>query len=98
MEDKKVGNESLKNRKTFIDYSQTIDGVYENLEDYNGKKKRKVLRVFDDMKADMKSNKKLSPIVTELFLRGRKCNILLVFISRFYFKVPKTVILNATHY
>ena len=57
MEDKKVGNESLKNRKTFIDYSQTIDGVYENLEDYNGKKKRKVLRVFDDMKADMKSNK-----------------------------------------
>ena len=98
MEDKKVGNESLKNRKTFIDYSQTIDGVYENLEDYNGKKKRKVLRVFDDMKADMKSNKKLSPIVTELFLRGRKCNILLVFISQFYFKVPKTIILNATHY
>ena len=98
MEDKKVGNESLKNRKTFIDYSQTIDGVYENLEDYNGKKKRKVLRVFDDMKADMKSNKKLSPIVTELFLRGRECNILLVFISQFYFKVPKTIMLNATHY
>ena len=72
--------------------------VYENLEDYNSKKKRRVLIVFDDMIADMKSNKKLSPIVTELFLRGRKLNVLLVFISQTYFKVPKTIILNATHY
>ena len=73
-------------------------GVYENLEDYNPKKKRRVLIVFDDMIADMKSNKKLSPIVTELFLRGRKLNVLLVFISQTYFKVPKTIRLNATHY
>ena len=72
--------------------------VYENLEDYNPKKKRRVLIVFDDMIADMKSNKKLSPIVTELFLRGRKLNVLLVFISQTYFKVPKTIRLNATHY
>ena len=54
--------------------------------------------MFDDMIADMKSNKKLSPIVTELFLRGRKLNVLLVFISQTYFKVPKTIRLNATHY
>ena len=57
-----------------------------------------MLIVFDDMIADMKSNKKLSPIVTELFLRGRKLNVLLVFISQTYFKVPKTIRLNATHY
>ena len=50
------------------------------------------------MIADMESNKKLSPIVTELFLRGRKLNISLVFISQSYFKVPKTIRLNATHY
>ena len=83
----KVGIENLKNPKAFIDYSQTIDDVYENLEDYNPTKKRRVLIVFDDMIADMESNKKLSPKVTELFLRGRKLNISLVFISQSYFKV-----------
>ena len=46
--------------------------------------------VFDDIIADMGSNKLLSPIITELFLRGRKLNILLVFISQYYFKVPET--------
>ena len=94
---KKVGSEILKNPKAFIDYSQTIDDVYENL-DYNPTKKRRVLIVFDDVIVDMESNKKLSPIVTELFLRGTKLNILLVFISQPYFKVPKTVRLNAAHY
>ena len=56
------------------------------------------LIVFDDIKADMDYNRELSPIVTELSLRGRKPNISLVFISQFYFKVPKTIRLNATHY
>ena len=50
------------------------------------------------MIADIEPNKKLSPIVTELLLRGRKFNISLVFISQSYFKVPKTTRLNATHY
>ena len=68
------------------------------MEDYNPTKKRKVLIVFDDMIADMDSNEKLSPFVTELFLRGRKLNISLVFISQSYFKVTKTVRLNAIHY
>ena len=54
--------------------------------------------MFDDIIADMESSKKLSPIVTELFLRGRKLNISLIFISQSYFKVPKTIRLNATHY
>ena len=82
----------------FIDYSQTIDDVYKNLKDYNQTKKRRVLIVFDDMIADMESKKTLSSVVTELFLRGRKLNILLVFISDSYFKVPKTIRPNATHY
>ena len=51
----------------FVHYSQAIGDVYENLEHYNPTKKRRVLTVFDDMIADMGSNKKLSPIVTELF-------------------------------
>ena len=95
---RKVEMENLKNPKAFADYSQTIDNVYENLEEYNPIKKRRVLVVFDDMITDMESNKKLSPTVTELFLRGRKLNISIVFISQSYFKVPKTIRLNATHY
>ena len=65
----KLGIKILKNPKAFIDYSQTIDDVYENLVDYNPTKKRIVLIVFDDMIADMESNKKLNSIATELFLR-----------------------------
>ena len=73
-------NEELKNPKAFIGYSQTIEHIYENLEDYNSAKKRRVLivLVFDDMIADMESNKKLSPIVTELLLRERKLKISLL--------------------
>ena len=74
-----------------MDYSQTIDDVYENLEDYNPtKKKRIALTMFDDLTADIESNKKLSPIVTKLFLTGRKLNFSLVFISKSYLKVSKT--------
>ena len=54
--------------------------------------------MFDDMIPDMESNKKLSPITTELFLRERKINVSLVFISQSYFRVPKTIRINATHY
>ena len=61
-------------------------------------KKRKVLIVFDDMEADMMNNRKLNPIVTELFIRGKKLNISIVFITQSYFKVPKDVRLNYTHF
>ena len=81
----KVGIKTL-NPKAFIDYIQAIDNVYENLEDYNPTKKRRVLIVFDCMIADMESNKKLSPLVTELFIRRRKLNVWLVVISQPYFK------------
>ena len=84
----KVGIGILKKPKAFIDYySQRIDDLYDNLEDYNPTNKRIVLVVVDDMIADMESHK----IVTELFLRGRKLNISLIFISLSYFKVPKTI-------
>ena len=55
----KVGNENLKNPKAFIDYLQTIGDIYENLEEYNPTKKRRVLTVFDDLIADMEPNKKI---------------------------------------
>ena len=87
-----------KNQQTFIDYSQTINDVYENLEDYNPTKKRKVLIVFDNMISDIEANKKFSPVVTELFIRERKLNISLVFVSQSYFKVSKDIRLNVIHF
>ena len=70
--------------------------VYKNINEYNVDKDCKILIVFDDMIADMIHNKKLNSIVTELFIRGRKLNISLVFITQSYFKVPKDVRLNTT--
>ena len=72
--------------------------VYKNINEYNLDKDNKNLIVFDDMIADMINNKKLNSIVTELFIRGRKLNISLVFITQSYFKVPKDVRLNTTHF
>ena len=73
-----------------------IQDVYTNIEEYNLSKKHKILIVFDDMIADMINNEKLNPIVSELFIRGRKLNISIVFITKSYFKVPKDVRLNST--
>ena len=75
-----------------------MQDVYKNIEDYNPNKKRKILINFGDMIADMINNKRLNPIVTELFIRGRKLNISIVFITQSYFKVPKDVRLNSTHF
>ena len=75
-----------------------MNGIYKSIEDYNPNNKQKILFVFDDMIADILSNKKLNPIVTELFIRGRKLNISLVFITQSCFAVPKDVRLNSTHY
>ena len=61
-------------------------------------KKRKVVIVFDDMIADMINNKMLNPVVTELFIRGRKRNISIVFVTQSYFKLPKDLRLNSTHF
>ena len=84
--------------KAFIEYSNDMQDVYKNIDEYNVDKECKILIVFDDMIADMINNKKLNSIVTELFIRGRKLNISLVFITQSYFKVPKDVRLNSTHF
>ena len=67
----RVGTKNSRNPKSLRDYSQTIDDVHEHLEGYNPAQKRRVLIMFDDMIADMESNKKIILIVTKLFLRGR---------------------------
>ena len=75
-----------------------MNDIYKNIEDYNPNKKRKILIVFDDTIADILSNKELNPVVIELFLRGRKLNISIVFITQSYFTVPKNIRLNSTNY
>ena len=75
-----------------------MNDVYKNIAKHNIDKERKILIVFDDMIADMINNKKLNSVVTELFIRGRKLNISLVFITQSYFKVPKDVRLNTSHF
>ena len=64
-----TGSKYLNDSKTFIEYSNDMDDIYKNIEDYNPKKKRKIWIVFDNMIADMLSNRKLNSIVTELFIR-----------------------------
>ena len=75
-----------------------MQDLYKNIDKYNSGKKRKILIVSDDMIADMINNKKLNSIVTELFIRGRKLNISLAFITQSCFKVSKDVRLNSTHF
>ena len=93
-----MGLKYFNNPKAFIEYSNDMYDIYKNINDYNLDKENKILTVFDNMIADMINNKKLNSIVTELFIRGRKLNISLVFITQSYFKVPKDVRLNTTHF
>ena len=75
-----------------------MDDVYENINDYNPIRKRKKLIVFDDMIADIMTNKRFQAIIKELFIRCRKLNISLVFITQSYLSVPEDVRLNTIHY
>ena len=75
-----------------------MNDIYENIEEYNPNIKQKMLIVFDHIFSDMFRNKKLTPIVTELFIRGRKPNIYLVFTAQFYFAAPKSIKTNSAHY
>ena len=95
---KSTGLKHLDDPKAFIEYSNYMQDVYKNIEEYNPGKERKILIVFDDMIADMINNKKLNSVVTKLFIRGKKINISLVFITQSYVKVPKDVRLNSTHF
>ena len=75
-----------------------MDDIYENIDDYNPSRKRKILIVFDDIIADIMTNKKFQTMIKELFIRCRKLNISLVFITQSYFSVPKDVRLKSTRY
>ena len=94
----KVGRDYHNDPRSYIEYSNYKHDVYGNICEYNPDPENKIIIVFDDMIADMIDNKKLDSIVTELFIRGRKLNISLVFIMQSYFKVPKDVRLNKTHF
>ena len=91
-----AGINHFRDPNAFIEYSNDMCNIYKNINHYNPDKENKILIVFDDMIADMIKNKKLNSIVTEFFIRGKKLDISLVFITQSYFKVPKDVRLNTT--
>ena len=98
MQEKGAGLNHFNDPKAFIEYSNNMQDVYKNINENNADKECKILIVFDNMIPDMINIKKLNSIVTDLFIRGRKLNISLVFITQSYFKVPKDVRLNSTHF
>ena len=93
-----AGIKHLNDSKAFIECSNTMNDVNENIDDYNPNRKRKILIVFDDMIADIMTNKKIQSIIKKLYIRCRKLNISLVFITQSYFSVPNDVSLDSTHY
>ena len=100
---KKCEDEGIKDLKdpdpsAFIECSNTMEDVYDSIYDYDPRRKRTILIVFDDMIAYIMTNKKFQAIVKELFIRCTKFNISLVFITQSYFSVPKEMRLNSRHY
>ena len=95
---KDVGMKYCNDPNAFIECSNRTDDVYQNIDDYNPRRKRKMLIVFGDMIADIMSNKNFQAIIKELFIRCRKLNISIVFITQSYFSVPKDGRLNLTQY
>ena len=93
-----AGINHLNDPKAFIEYPNDMHDVYKNIDNYNPDKENKILIVSDGMIADMINNKKLNSIVTELFIRGRKLNVSLIFITQSYLKVPIDVRNNSTHF
>ena len=93
-----TGIKHLNYSKAFIECSNTMNDLYENIDNYILKIKIKILIVFNDTIADIMINKKFQSIIKELFIRCRKQNISLVFITQSYFSVPKDVTSNSTHY
>ena len=93
-----AGIKNLDDASAFIEYSNTMDDVYDNIDDSKPRRKRKILILFDDMIADIMTNKNFQAIIKELFIRCRKLNMSLVFITQSYFRVSKDVRLNSTHY
>ena len=93
-----AGIKHLNHPNAFIECSNTIDVLYENIKDYNRIRKRKKLIVFDEMIADIMTNKRFQAIIKELFIRCRKLNISLAFINQSYFSVQRDVRLSSKPY
>ena len=91
-----AGIKNYNDPTAFIKFSNNVDNVFSNIDDYNPKRNRKIL--FDDMNVGIITNKKFQVIIKELFIRCRKLNISLVSITQSYFKTPKDARLNSTHY
>ena len=94
---KDAGTKHLNDSNAFIECSNTMNDVYENIDDYNPSRK-KILIVFDDMIADIMTNKKFQTIIKELFIRCSKLNISIASMNQSCFSVSKDVRLNSTHY
>ena len=94
----KAGINSNNDPSAFIEYSNSIDNILSDIEDYNKKRNRKVLIIFDNMISHVMSHKKAQQILKDLFIRCRKLNISICFLTQSYFSVPKDVRLNCTHY
>ena len=82
----------------FIEYSDSVDDILSNIEDYNKKRRSKVLIIFDDMISHVMADKKAQQILKDFFIRCRKLNISLCYLTQLYFSVPKDVRLNCSHY
>ena len=80
---------NLNDPSALIEYSNTMDDILDNIEDSNKKRKRKILIVFDDMILHIMSDKKAQQVLKDLFIRCRKLNISLCFLTQPYFSVPK---------
>ena len=93
-----AGIKNLNDPHVFIEYSSDMNDVLEDINNYNKNRNKKVLIIFDDMIADIMRSEKFKAIVKELFIRCRKLNISIVFITQSYFRTPKDVRLNSTHY
>ena len=93
-----AGIKKLNDPHAFIEYSNDMNDVLENINNYNKNRDKKVLIIFDDMIPDIMRSEKFKVIVKELFIRCRKLNISIVFITQFYFRTPKDARLNSTHY
>ena len=89
---------NLNDPHAFMEYSNDMNDVLEDINNYNKKRNKKVLIIFDDMIADIMRSEKFKVIVQELFIRCRKLNISIVFITQSYFRTPKDARLNSTHY
>ena len=93
-----AGIKNLNDPHALIKYSNDMGDVLDDINNYNKNRNKKVLIVFDDMIADIMSNKKFKAIIKELFIICRKLNISIVFITQSYFRMPKDARLNSMHY